>query len=75
MMFVIHSYLIFHNISSPLKCKNFFGKRGIPLIHFYLGAFGREGEGQSQRVRTDASLCGPEKSTGKQETGCAISLR
>lgn len=36
--------------SSPLpKCKNFFGKTVIRLIHFCLGAFGREGEGQSQK--------------------------
>jgi hypothetical protein len=48
MMFVIRSYLIFHSSSCPLKCKNFFGKRGNQSIYFYLGAFEHRGEGQNQ---------------------------
>lgn len=48
-MSVIRSYFALLSSSLLLKCPNFFGKTEIWLIHFYLGAFGRQGEGQSQK--------------------------
>lgn len=66
-MFVIRSYFVFHRSSS--RNAKTLGKEGTDQstfiwVHLSVGV-----RGKARRVRTEAGLCGPEKSTGNRAAG------